>query len=104
MEKKYINQQVEATFEVLDTIEKVEVNHFFKHKVLQKMKNEKVIKQTIFSWFTPQLQLAALGVILIINCTTVFYTFSKTETTTNSTIEEFAQEYSLQSDYNSILN
>lgn len=104
MEKKYIDQQVEDTFKVLDTIEKVEVNHFFKHKVLQKMNAEKEVKQTFFSWFTPQLQLATLSIILLVNCATVFYVFSDTETSSSSTIEEFAQEYSLQSDNNSILN
>ncbi|PWG05373.1 hypothetical protein [Polaribacter aquimarinus] len=102
--KEHINKEIQDTFKVLENIEKIEVNHFFKHKVLQRMNAEKVEKQTIFSWFTPQLQLVTLSIILLINCATVFYVFSDTETSSSSTIEEFAQEYSLQSNSNSFLN
>lgn len=104
--KDYINKQVEDTFKVLDAIEKPEVNHFFKHKVLQRIKAEKEEKQTIFSWFTPQLQLATLCVIFILNIGTIFYVFdsSNQKTNTISDIETFAQEYDLQSTDNSILN
>ena len=102
--KEYINKQVEDTFKVLDTIDKVEVNHFFKHKVLQKLNVEKEVKETIFSWFSPQLQLATLSVILLLNFGTLFYAFNNQEENTTSDIDTFAQEYSLQSEYNSILN
>lgn len=103
--KEYINQQVEETFKVLDTIKEVEVNHFFKHKVLQKLNAEKVEKKSVFSWFTPQLQLATLSVILLLNAGTLFYVFtnSANSNTSSTSIETFAQEYSLQSDSNSIL-
>ena len=104
--KEHINQQVEDTFKVLDSIEKVEVNHFFKHKLLQKINAEKEEKQAVFSWFTPQLQLATLSVILLLNFGTIFYAFHNSVESTSSTsdIEAFAQEYSLQSDSSSILN
>ena len=42
--KEYINQQVEGNFKVLDTIEKVDVNHFFKHKVLQASSLMKILE------------------------------------------------------------
>ncbi len=104
--KDYIKQQVEDTFKILDSIEKVEVNHFFKHKVLQKLYTEKEEKKSIFSWFTPQMQLATLSVILLLNAGTLFYVFTNSANNSNSSssIETFAQEYSLQSDSSSILN
>jgi hypothetical protein len=103
--KEYINQQVKDTFKVLDTIKEVEVNHFFKHKVLQKLNAEKKERQYVFSWFTPQLQLATLSVLLLLNFGTIFYMFNKSVDNSNGTsnIEAFAQEYSLQSKSNSIL-
>ena len=104
--KEFINQQVEDTFKVLDSIEKVEVNHFFKHKVLQKLNVEKEVKQSMFSWFTPQLQLATLAIMLFLNVGTLFYVFNNSIENSNTTseIEAFAQEYSLQSETTSILN
>ncbi|AUC22965.1 MULTISPECIES: hypothetical protein [Polaribacter] len=103
---KHINQEVEDTFKVLNTIEKVEVNHFFKHKVLQKLNAEKEEKKPIFAWFTPQLQLATLSIVLLLNFGTIFYAFNNSGESDSSTsdIEVFAQEYSLQSDSSSILN
>ena len=51
--KEYLDRQVDATFKVLEAIEKVPVNHFFKHKVLQKIQAEQHLKQPIITWFTP---------------------------------------------------
>ncbi|WP_166384534.1 MULTISPECIES: hypothetical protein [unclassified Polaribacter] len=104
--KEDINQQVAATFKALETIEKVDVNHFFKHKVLQKLNEEKEVKQSIFSWFTPQLQLATVSIVLLLNFGTIFYAFNNFQesTSTTSDIELFAQDYSLQTDNDSILN
>ena len=104
--KKDINQQVDDTFKSLEAIKKVEVNHFFKHKVLQKIQAEKEVKQPVFSWFTPQLQLATLSVVLLLNIGTIFYAFNNSSQSTSSAsdIKTFAQEYSLQSDSSSILN
>lgn len=100
-----INNQVEDTFKVLDSIEKVDVNHFFKHKVLQKLKAEKEVKQTVFSWFTPQLQFASLALIVLLNASAIFYSYNSVDSTSSeSALETFAQEYSLQSIDNSILN
>lgn len=100
--KEYINQQVEGTFKVLDTIEKVDVNHFFKHKVLQKLQ-EKEEKNTTFSWFSPQLQLATLSLVVVLNVSAILYAFS-TNNNTDTSLEAFAQEYSLYTETNSILN
>ncbi|ARV05322.1 hypothetical protein BTO04_00830 [Polaribacter sp. SA4-10] len=99
--KEYINQQVEGTFKVLDTIEKVDVNHFFKHKVLQKLQEKEAYKIT-FSWLSPQLQLATLGMVVFLNVSAILYAFSIN--TTDTSLETFAQEYSLYTETNSILN
>lgn len=80
------------------------MNHFFKHKVLQQLENEKEVKSEIFSWFTPQLQLATLGLVLLLNISTIFYAFSSQEQNTETSLENFAQEYSLNSESNSLLN
>jgi hypothetical protein len=103
--KEHIHQKVAATFKVLETIEKVPVNHFFKHKILQKIEAQKEAKNTIFSWFTPQLQLATLGLILLLNTSAIIYSYNSVENTSSvSDIDSFAQEYSLKSNSNSILN
>jgi hypothetical protein len=102
--KEHINQQVEATFKVLDTIEEVQVNHFFKHKVLQRLENQKEEKPKTFSWFTPQLQVATLALVLLLNTSAVLYAFSSQELTTDVSLDSFAQEYSLQSETISLIN
>lgn len=102
--KEQINSKVEDTFKVLDTIEEVKVNHFFKHKVLQQLENQKEEKPNILGWFTPQLQLATLGLVLLLNASTIFYAFSSQEKNTEVNLESFAQEYALQSKTTSILN
>jgi hypothetical protein len=101
--EEQINKAVVDTFKVLDTIEEVKVNHFFKHKVLQQLENQQEEKSTFFTWFTPQLQLATLSVILLLNLGALFYSYSSYNSQATNTIESFAQEYALQSD-NSILN
>ncbi|MCH3884878.1 hypothetical protein [Tenacibaculum aquimarinum] len=101
---KEIQNKVEDTFKVLDTIEKVDVNHFFKHKVLQKLNAEKKERNAVFSWFTPQFQLATLSLVLLLNALVILYAFNNSTINTSSDIETFAQEYSLQSTSDSILN
>jgi hypothetical protein len=102
--KQYIDRQVDANFKVLEAIEKVPVNHFFKYKVLQRIKAEQHLKQSIISWFTPQFQLVTLVVILVLNASVIFYSFSNIEETSGTNIMAFAQEYALQPSNNSILN
>lgn len=102
--KEHINQQVAATFKVLDTIEEVKVNHFFKHKVLQQLNNQKEEKTYILAWFTPSLQLATLGLVILLNASAMLYAFSFQEQTSAVSLEAFAQEYSLQSETTSLLN
>ena len=102
--KEYLDRKVDATFKVLEAIEKVPVNHFFKHKVLQKIQAEQHLKQPIITWFTPQFQLVTLVVILVLNASVIFYSFSNIKETSVTNIMAFAQEYSLQSRDSFILN
>jgi|TARA_B110000967_G_scaffold209040_1_gene263469 hypothetical protein len=102
--KEYLDRQVDATFKVLEAIEKVPVNHFFKHKVLQKIQAEQHLKQPIITWFTPQFQLVTLVVILVLNASVIFYSFSNVKEISVTNIMAFAQEYSLQSRDSFILN
>lgn len=102
--EKQIAQNIEDTFKVLDSIEEVKVNHFFKHKVLQQLENQAEVKPTAFSWFTPKLQLAALSLVLLMNLSTLFYAYSINDASSSTRLENFAQEYALQSETNSILN
>ncbi|APZ46827.1 hypothetical protein BW723_11270 [Polaribacter reichenbachii] len=102
--KKEIENNIDDTFKILDNIEEVKVNHFFKHKVLQQLENIKEEKSKILGWFSPQLQMATLGLVLLLNVGALFYAYSSQEVSNTVTLESFAQEYSLQSETNSILN
>jgi len=102
--KELITQKVDDTIKVLDTIEEVKVNHFFKHKVLQEIENQKEVKPKTPTWLTPQFQLATLGLILLMNLSAVYYAQSTRETNNNVTLENFALEYALQTETNSLLN
>jgi hypothetical protein len=102
--KEHINQQVEAAFKVLDAVEEVKVNHFFKHKVLQQLNDVPEEKTSILAWFTPSFQLATLGLLLFLNTSAMMYAFSYQEQTTDIPLEAFAQEYSLKSETISLLN
>lgn len=102
--EEQIKQNIENTFNVLDTIEEVKVNHFFKHKVLKQLGNQNENKNSNVFGFTPKLQLAALCLVLLMNLSTTFHLFSLEGETVETNIDTFAQEYSLQSKTSSLLN
>ncbi|WP_430409054.1 hypothetical protein [Kordia sp.] len=88
-----INKDIEATFDVLENINEVNVSPFFKDKTMQRLFAEKEeIVSTSFGWFTPKLQLATLVCILIVN---VFGILQLTKTEYNDSISEFANAYEL---------
>ena len=99
-----IEENIHAAFKSIENIEEVKVNHFFKHKVLQQLKNQQEEKVPVFGWFTPKLQLATLAVVLLLNVGSILYAFSSHENNTEVSLESFAQTYNLQSDTTSILN
>lgn len=98
---KEIQHKVEEAFQAVDAIEKVEVSPFFKHKILQKIDQDTEERPLAARWFTPQLQFAAIIVILLMNVAAILYSFSSTK---SADIEAFAQEYNLDSDSSSLLN
>ncbi len=100
--KEEIQNKISKAFDTLDTIENVDLSPFFKNKVLQKIQKP-LVDRNLFTWFTPQLQLAVLAIIFIVNTTAVIYSFSNQEQN-NSGIETFIQEYNLDSNNSSILN
>lgn len=102
--KEQIDQQVNAAFNALGVIEEVKVNHFFKHKVLQQLAHQKKEKANVFTWFTPQIQMASLALVLLLNASAILYAFSSQTTTSDTSLESFAQEYSLQLETTSLLN
>jgi hypothetical protein len=104
MEQK--DNTLDNQLEILNAIEEVKVNHFFKHKVLQSIKQEQEIKEssTLYVWFTPKLQWAVLALVICINVSVFYYAFNAEEQTSNANnIEGFAQEYNLQTS-TSLLN
>lgn len=88
---KDIPIEVEDTFEVLKQIREVKVSASFQQNVLNSI--EKIAQEKItFTWFTPQLQLAAMLLVLLVNTSVIVYTFSVEKQA--SEIDNFAQEYS----------
>ena len=74
-----IEENINAAFKALESIEEVKVNHFFKHKVLQQLENQKEEKLPVFVWFTPKLQFTTLAMVLLLNVGSILYAFSAQE-------------------------
>lgn len=93
------------TFDILDEIQEAKVSPFFKNKVLNAIREQKEEKVPLFGWFSPQLQLATLALILCINALALIYSvdFSQTDQELSG-IEAFVQDYSLESDSGISLN
>lgn len=87
------------TFDILDEIQEVKVSPFFKNKVLNQLREQKEEKVPLFTWFTPQLQLATLALVLCMNALTIFYSLNIEEGAQEemSGIEAFMNDYSLDS-------
>ncbi len=105
MEKNYnIQNKIEDTFKVLDSIEEVKVSADFSSKVLGKLEQAKMDKKQV-AWFTPQLQLAAMIVVLLVNAIVIYHTLNtNTMESSVSDIEQFAKDYNFYSDSTDILN
>ena len=73
----------------------VKISTSFKQRVFNKIAVTKKEK-TVFTWFTPQLQVAAMVVILLVNASAIVYTFSTEKQT--SEVDAFAQEYNFNSE------
>jgi hypothetical protein len=94
------------TLDILDAIQEVQVSPFFKNKVLNRIEQQKEVKESSFSWFSPQLQFASLALVICINVTTIYFSISNTQDSQEqvSGIESFVQEYQLDSDASISIN
>lgn len=90
---KNIQRDIDLIIESVDTIKDVQVSPFFKDKTLQRLFSEKEKKQqSVFLWFSPQVQFATLACVVILNV--VAFTKLK-ETTYNENVSQFAESYGL---------
>lgn len=84
------------TFDVLDEIQEVKVSPFFKNKVLNQIRQQKEEKSPSLGWFTPQLQLATFALIVCINATAIYFSFTSEGDTQELTgFEAFVEDYHL---------
>lgn len=89
---KNIQNDIVAIFDSVSTINGMQVSPFFKDKTLQLLFAEKQKEQKTWLWFTPQLQLATLACVVILN---VFAFTKLQETTYNENVSQFAESYGL---------
>ena len=90
---KTINNKIEATIASAEKIEEATVSPFFKDKALRRMFSEKREKESqLWQWFTPQLQLATLLLIVAIN---VYVLVQFRITDYNNDVSNFADSYGL---------
>jgi hypothetical protein len=100
-----IQDKIDSAFDALNTIEKVSVSTDFSSKVFDKLASEHIEVEKNTTWFTPQLQFAAMIVVLLINASVIYYAFNTSEITENtSEIEQFAKEYHINSETTISLN
>lgn len=106
MRKDYnIQDKIDNAINVLETIKEVKVSTDFSAKVLDSIECEKNTQEKSTSWFTPQLQLAAMIVILLVNAIVIYHTLNTNSMENNvSGIEQFAKDYSIYSESTNILN
>ncbi|MGC6430993.1 MAG: hypothetical protein ACON5F_08115 [Jejuia sp.] len=100
-----LQKEIDETLNVLDNMETVTVSPFFKDKTMNILFAEKEEKmQTVWSWFTPKLQLAILACVIILNV--IAFTKLEATSTYDEDVTEFAESYGLSSsyEYKSILN
>ncbi|MFD2727278.1 hypothetical protein [Hyunsoonleella rubra] len=99
-----LQQQIDETLNVLDSISEVNVSPFFKDKTMNLLfakKEEEV--PSVWAWFTPKLQLATLVCVVILNV--IAFTRLESISDYDENLAEFAESYGLlTSDENSILN
>ncbi len=99
-----LQNQIDETLNVLDSLEPARVSPFFKDKTMNVLFAEKEKEiESAWAWFTPKLQLATLACIVILNV----IAFTKLETTVeyDENLTEFAESYGLTTtDETSILN
>mgnify|MGYP000271227423 CR=1 FL=1 len=93
------------TLDILDEIQEVKVSPFFKNKVLNHIREQKEEKVILLGWFRPQLQIAAVILVLVMNALTLYYSLNLQDNTQElSGFEAFVQDYSIESTSDIYLN
>lgn len=88
-----IEDKVEQTLASLNQINEVTISDTFKNEVLSKIKRTEP-EMVFYNWFTPQLQLAAMLVVLLVNTVAIYQLFSAQDSTA---LENFVEQYDLNS-------
>ena len=101
---KNIQDKIDSTFEVIGAIETVNVSPFFRDKTMNALFAEKEVNQSAWSWFTPQLQLATLVCMAVLNV--IAFTKLEESSSYDENVSAFAESYGLSSsdDETSLLN
>ncbi|MFY0604827.1 MAG: hypothetical protein JXQ93_12885 [Flavobacteriaceae bacterium] len=100
-----IQDKIDQTFNVLDAIKEVPLREDFSDIVLSKLNTENDKKGKINTWMTPQLQFAAMIIVLLVNASVIYYAFKTSDSNENvSGIERFAKEYLINSESSISLN
>lgn len=102
MSNTEIDNKVKATIDSVDSIQEVNVSPFLKDRILHQLDAEEELSSSVLSWFTPQLQLAALCLVILLNV----YAYSVlTSQEYETKVEEFVDTYDFGDEtYTSIFN
>jgi len=92
-EDKYIEQAVEESLRSLDSLQKADPGPWFASKVMRKWEEQE--NASVSFWLKPSWQLAALGVLFLLNLTFVLNQQNGSEDDRSTYIQAFAQEYDL---------
>lgn len=97
-----MENKVTKTLNVADKIESVKVSPFFKDKTMQKLFAEKetVKETTVWTWFTPKLQMATLVLVIAVNV----WAFSKiaSKSLYQNNVSQLTETFGLNSDSESL--
>lgn len=106
MEKNYnIQNKVDDALNALETINEVPISRDFSSRVLERISIEKKTSGKTIGWFSPELQWAAMIVVLLVNALVIYYTLNTNAMDVGvSGIEQFAKDYQFYSESSSILN
>ena len=89
-----IQDKIDQTINAAQSIDAVTVSPFFKDKTMQRLFTEKEVASKSWHWFTPQLQLATLVCVVVLNV----YAIQQIKSTKyNEASSSFASDYGLKS-------
>ncbi|MFT4780374.1 MAG: hypothetical protein ACJAZK_000340 [Psychroserpens sp.] len=87
-----IQDKIDLVLNSADTINETHISLFFKDKTMQRLFAESKVESSIWSWFTPQIQLVTLVCVLFFNV----YAVREIKTTNyNKSMSSFASDYGL---------